>query len=54
VYSSLPPSDVRDCKMVPVVDLDRAVGERLATLGPSPRVAVLPDGPLTIPYVAEA
>ena len=53
VYSSLPPSDVRDCKMTPVDDLDGAVADRLANLGPGPRVAVMPDGPLTIPYVVE-
>jgi hypothetical protein len=32
-------------------DLDEAVGDTLAGLGPSARVAVLPEGPLTVATV---
>ena len=33
-------------------DISAAVSERLGKLGPDARVAVLPQGPLTIPYLA--
>lgn len=43
---------VESCKLWKVDDLQAAVEERIRTLGGRPRVAVLPDGPLTIPYAA--
>ena len=54
VFAAIPPEAVEGCKMRPVKDLNDAVQERLAALGPGARVAVLPEGPLTIPYVKEA
>ena len=43
--------DVRAALLVPVDDLTAAVGDALARLGPTPRVAVLPEGPLTVATV---
>jgi nickel-dependent lactate racemase len=45
---------VRDAQLVPVHDLARAVEAALAQLGASPRVAVLPEGPLTVASVGPA
>ena len=52
VYSSLPDDIVRGCHLTPCRDISAAVVERLRQLGPQARVAVLPQGPLTIPYLA--
>lgn len=54
VYSSLPDATLAACHLQPCRDLGRAINERLETLGPSGRLAVLPQGPLTIPYLAAA
>jgi lactate racemase len=52
VYSSLPDEVIRACHLKPCHDIAGAVEERLARLGPQAGVAVLPQGPLTIPYLA--
>jgi len=52
LYSSLDPEVVSGCYMSPVTDLQSAVDSLLLELGPDTPVAVLPEGPLTIPYVA--
>src|SRR5438093_7712746 len=52
VYSSLPDDIVRSCHLTPCGDISATVEERLRQLGPRARVAVLPQGPLTIPYLA--
>jgi len=36
----------------PVDDIGRVVATELATLGPDADIAVLPEGPMTIPYLA--
>jgi nickel-dependent lactate racemase len=51
VQSSVPDSTLRAVHLKPCRDIGAAVRERLAALGPDARVAVLPQGPLTIPYV---
>ena len=38
----------------PCPNIAAAVAERLDQLGPGARVAVLPQGPLTIPYLSSA
>jgi len=43
--------DIRAALLVPVDDLNTAVGDALGRLGPAPRVAVLPEGPLTVATV---
>lgn len=52
VHSSLPDEVVRACHLTPCHDIAAAVAEELARRGPQARVAVLPQGPLTIPYLA--
>src|SRR5437867_8499459 len=51
VYSSLPDDVVRAAHLEPCHDIESAVKQRLAKLGPDAHVAVLPQGPLTIPYL---
>lgn len=52
VYSSLPSNLIRAAHLLPCHDIEAEVKTRLAKLGPNTRVAVLPQGPLTIPYLA--
>jgi nickel-dependent lactate racemase len=52
VYSSLSDEIVHACHLKPCHDIGAEVKKRLDTLGPNARVAVLPQGPLTIPYLA--
>ena len=52
IYSGLSEDIVRACHLTPCSDIGQAVQKRLASLGPEARVAVLPQGPLTIPYLA--
>jgi nickel-dependent lactate racemase len=52
VHSSLPDDVIHACHLTPCHDIGAAVEERLRQLGPEARVAVLPQGPLTIPYLA--
>lgn len=51
VFTAMDADAVRKCKMTVVDDLDGAVQTTLKELNGNARVAVLPDGPLTIPYV---
>jgi lactate racemase len=51
VYSSLPDAIIRAAHLTPCRDIGVAVAERLRKLGPEARVAALPLGPLTIPYL---
>ena len=53
VYTKMDEAMVRSCKLSVVEDLDAALREKVAEIGKGARVAVLPDGPLTIPYVEE-
>lgn len=52
LYSSLNDDLVRAAHLVPCHDIGAAVREELKRLGPGAQVAVLPEGPLTIPYLA--
>jgi nickel-dependent lactate racemase len=52
LYSELPAGDVRRAHLEPVEDVERALAAELRRLGPDVPVAVLPEGPMTIPYVA--
>ncbi|HEY2950985.1 MAG TPA: nickel-dependent lactate racemase [Verrucomicrobiae bacterium] len=51
VYSSLSDDVIRAAHLTPCHDIGAAVKDRLEALGPGGRVAVLPQGPLTIPYL---
>jgi lactate racemase len=52
VKSGLSEDEVRAAWLQPVDDIQECVHELLASAGPSARLAVLPQGPQTIPYVA--
>jgi nickel-dependent lactate racemase len=52
VYSSLPDEVIRAAHLKPCRDIAAAVRERSDATGAQARVAVLPQGPLTIPYLA--
>jgi nickel-dependent lactate racemase len=48
----VPPDDLRRAWLEPVDDVDSAIRVALAEAGPGARVAILPDGPQTIAYIA--
>jgi nickel-dependent lactate racemase len=52
VYSSLPDEVIRAAHLTPCHDIAASVSQALDQAGPQARVAVLPQGPLTIPYLA--
>jgi nickel-dependent lactate racemase len=52
LLSELPPDDARRAHVEPVADLAAAVAHELEARGTDCPVAVLPEGPMTIPYVA--
>lgn len=51
VHSSLPDDIIHGAHLKPCHDISATVKARLEELGPDARVAVLPQGPLTIPYL---
>ncbi len=51
LYSLLDEDTVRKAKFKPIPDLAKTLAELIGRHGPKARVAVLPYGPLTIPYV---
>jgi nickel-dependent lactate racemase len=52
LLSEIPAADVRRAHLEPVEDLGYAVSSELDRLGEAAEVAVLPEGPMTIPYLA--
>lgn len=54
VYSSLPDEDVQKAMLRPTHDIEATFKELAQKYGPDMSVAVLPLGPLTIPYVKNA
>jgi nickel-dependent lactate racemase len=52
LVSSLPEEDVRRAFLEPVEDASARVADELGRLGKDAPVAVLPEGPMTIPYLA--
>jgi nickel-dependent lactate racemase len=52
VYSTIPNDTLRAAHLDPCDDIGALVQEELKRLGSDARVAVLPQGPLTIPYLA--
>lgn len=51
VCSGLPAAELERAHFEPVADLDDFLHREIALLGSSARIAVLPEGPMTIPYV---
>ena len=54
VYSSLDNDTLRATHLTPCADISATIAEELGKHGPDARVAVLPQGPLTIPYLESA
>ena len=52
VHSSLPAGTIRAAHLIPCPDIAATIAQKLSQLGSTARVAVLPQGPLTIPYLA--
>jgi nickel-dependent lactate racemase len=50
--AGLDASAIADALLIPAPDLDGAVTDALARIGPDARVAVIPEGPLTVATVA--
>ena len=51
LLSEIPPDDVRRAHLEPLTDIATAVDAELARVGPDAPVAILPEGPMTIPYL---
>ena len=51
VYSGMERASIEMCKLGYIDNLQKTVEEHISSLGPNPRAAVLPDGPLTIPFI---
>ena len=54
LYSSLDAEMVRRALLHPVFDVEETLGELLGHFGPAARVAVLPEGPQTVPQMIES
>jgi nickel-dependent lactate racemase len=54
LFSDLPPDAVRRAHLEPIADLDATLAEEIRKIGPDAPVAILPEGPMTIPYIAGA
>jgi nickel-dependent lactate racemase len=52
--SEIPDDEVRRAHLEPVADVSRRLAEELRRAGREAPVAVLPEGPMTIPYLAAA
>lgn len=52
LYSKLAPELVKSLSLRPIAHLQEELDDMLRGMGGKPAVAVLPDGPLTIPYLA--
>jgi nickel-dependent lactate racemase len=51
LYSELADEEVKRAYLDPIADLRSSLDEELNRIGRDARVAVLPEGPLTIPYL---
>jgi nickel-dependent lactate racemase len=52
LYSQIAPEDVRRAHLEPIDDIGAAVARERQRVGHDAPVAVLPEGPMTIPYLA--
>jgi lactate racemase len=52
LHSSIAATDVRRAHLEPVEDIASRVGEELTRIGHDQPIAVMPEGPMTIPYLA--
>jgi lactate racemase len=54
LHSEIPPDDVRAVHLEPVEDIAARISEELESIGPDAPIAVLPEGPMTVPYLEHA
>jgi nickel-dependent lactate racemase len=54
LYSDLPPGDVERAHLEPVADISGRLAREIERRGKDVPIAVLPEGPMTIPYLASA
>lgn len=54
LYSSLAAQTVRDAMLTPINDIEAAIDSLLQRFGSDARIAVLPEGPQTVPYLLDA
>lgn len=53
LYSTLDDDTVRKAKFIPIRNVEETLGELIKKYSPNPRVAIMPFGPLTIPYIRQ-
>jgi nickel-dependent lactate racemase len=53
LYSEIPPDEVKRAHLEPVSDIQTRLLSELASTGSDAPVAVLPEGPMTIPYLCQ-
>ena len=51
LYSEIPDEDIRRAHVEPVRDVSARLAEELRRVGKDVPIAVLPEGPMTIPYL---
>lgn len=51
IFSKMDAEIVKKCKLTPISDLQEELYRKINTFADKPKIAVLPDGPLTIPYL---
>jgi nickel-dependent lactate racemase len=54
LYSEIPAEDVRSVHLQPITDIALTISEELERIGEDAPVAVLPEGPMTVPYLEHA
>jgi nickel-dependent lactate racemase len=54
LYSEIPADDVRSVHLEPVSDIATTIAEELERIGADAPIAVLPEGPMTVPYLEQA
>jgi nickel-dependent lactate racemase len=54
LYSSLAPETVHNAMLTPIDNIEATLAALLDRYGPQARIAVLPEGPQTVPYRVEA
>ena len=53
LYSSLEPEMVRHAMLTPTDNIEATLADLLERFGPQARIAVLPEGPQTVPYIVD-
>ena len=51
LYSDIPAEEVRRAHLEPVANINACIADELRRIGSDAPIAVLPEGPMTIPYL---